>query len=79
MTCSELMRSCRLTVYIEIVMFSRRLLSAAPVTSLAAHMFDVCCVCVCKQSITAPYEQVYPAEEYDNKDVDDNCKYSVPV
>ena len=39
-------------------------------------VFDVCCVCVCTQSITAPYEQVYPAEEYDNKDVDDNCKYT---
>ena len=29
---------------------------------------------LCFQAITAPYEQVYPAEEYDNKDVDDNCK-----
>jgi len=25
------------------------------------------------QTISAPYDQVYPAEEYDNKDVDDNC------
>jgi len=25
------------------------------------------------QAISAPYDQVYPAEEYDNKDVEDNC------
>ena len=26
------------------------------------------------QTIVAAYNDVYPAEEYDNKDVDDNCK-----
>ncbi|ELT99775.1 hypothetical protein CAPTEDRAFT_154601 [Capitella teleta] len=25
------------------------------------------------QTISAPYDKVYPAEEYDNKDVEDNC------
>ena len=29
---------------------------------------------ICFQNISAPYDQVYPAEEYDNKDVEDNCK-----
>lgn len=25
------------------------------------------------KTITAPYNQVFPSEEYENKDVDDNC------
>lgn len=25
--------------------------------------------------VSAPYDQVFPSEEYENKDVDDNCKY----
>lgn len=25
------------------------------------------------QKLTASYDRVYPADEYDNKDVDDNC------
>ena len=30
------------------------------------------------QTLSASYDKVYPAEEYDNKDVEDNCKYSHP-
>ena len=30
------------------------------------------------QTLSASYDKVYPAEEYDNKDVEDNCKYSYP-
>jgi len=26
-----------------------------------------------KQTVSAPYDRVFPAEEYDNKDVEDNC------
>lgn len=26
------------------------------------------------KTVTAPYQQVFPCEEYDEKDVDDNCK-----
>ena len=27
--------------------------------------------------ITVPYDQAFPSEEYENKDVDDNCKFAV--
>jgi len=27
------------------------------------------------KTVTAPYEQVFLSEEYEDKDVDDNCKF----
>jgi len=29
------------------------------------------------KTTTAPYNQVFPCEEYDNKDVDDNCESTI--
>ena len=37
------------------------------------------CVCVCiveLQTINSLYDRTFPAEEYDNKDAEDNCAYS---
>lgn len=31
------------------------------------------------QTINAIYDRTFPAEEYDNKDVEDNCKYIAGV
>ncbi len=34
-------------------------------------------LCALFQPVTAPYDRVFPAEEYDNKDVEDNCEYMI--
>ena len=31
------------------------------------------------QRVSAPFDSTFPADEYDNKDVDDNCKQSQSI
>lgn len=43
------------------------------IVDLGSDTFTVEPFATPRQTITAPFDRVFPAEEYDNKDVDDNC------